>query len=117
MRVLEMTIQVRVVDFQGGMRFYRALFQRDPDFLPHEGFTEWEFLPKCWIQVAKGEPTPGSGPLRFGVSDIEEERKRVISEFGIEIDEVQSREGVPAKWCSFEDPWGNRLGLFEEIIL
>jgi hypothetical protein len=115
MHVLETTIQVRVRNFEGGMKFYRALFERDPDFIPHEGFAEWEFVPKCWIQVAEGEPTPGSGPLRFGVADIEQERKRVITEFGIDIEEIQSRKGIPAKWCSFEDPWGNRLGFFEEI--
>jgi len=38
-----------------------------------------------------------------------------MEEFGIDIEEVQSRKGVPAKWCSFEDPWGNRLGLFQEV--
>lgn len=115
MHVLETTIQVRVTNFEEGMQFYRALLQRDPDFFPHEGFAEWELVPKCWIQVADGEPTPGSGPLRFGVADIEQERARVMAGFGISIEEVQSREGVPAKWCSFEDPWGNRLGFFQEV--
>lgn len=110
-----MTIQVRVTDFKEGLRFYRGLFQRDPDFVPHEGFAEWEFLPKCWIQVAEGFPTRGSGPLRFGVANIEKERTRIVEEFQIDIEEVQSRDGVPAKWCTFEDPWGNQLGFFQEL--
>ncbi|MCL6452168.1 MAG: VOC family protein [Alicyclobacillus sp.] len=115
MKITEMTIQVRVTDFEAGKHFYQALSQRDPDFIPHEGFAEWEFLPKCWIQVAEGEPAHGSGPLRFGVTDIEKERLRVATELGIQVGEIFSRLEVPVKWCTFEDLWGNRLGFFEEI--
>jgi catechol 2,3-dioxygenase-like lactoylglutathione lyase family enzyme len=113
--ILEMTVQVRVREFEEGRRFYERLLRRPPDFVPHEGFAEWELLPKCWLQVAEGEPAEGSGPIRFGVSDIERERLRVISELGIEVGQIYSREGVPAKWCTFQDPWGNRLGFFQEL--
>ncbi len=45
--ICEMTIQVRVSDFADGLSWYRTLFQRDPDFVPHEGFAEWELVPGC----------------------------------------------------------------------
>ncbi|WP_347551354.1 hypothetical protein ABFG93_05620 [Pseudalkalibacillus hwajinpoensis] len=40
------------------------------------------------------------------------ERERLINVLEIEIEEVNTREGVPAAWCSFKDPGGNRIGLF-----
>lgn len=116
MDILEMTIQFRVKDFEEGKRFYQGLLQRNPDFVPHEGFAEWELLRKCWLQIAEGEPTPGSGPLRLGVNNIERERTRIISTFGVDVGEICSRGAVPVQWCTLADPWGNRLGLFESLV-
>lgn len=50
----EMTIQIRVLPFESGLTWYRTLFQREPDFVPHEGLAEWELVPGCWLQVAGG---------------------------------------------------------------
>lgn len=38
--IYEMTIQVRVSEFAKGQQWYTTLLKREPDFLPHEGFTE-----------------------------------------------------------------------------
>jgi hypothetical protein len=111
----EMTIQVRVMDFHEGQQWYQTLFKREPDFIAHEGFIEWEVIPGCWLQVSEGTPTKGSGPIRFGVKDIEEERERLMNELTIEAFEVYSREGVPVKWGTFQDPWGNLLGVYEYL--
>ncbi|WP_306454068.1 VOC family protein [Evansella halocellulosilytica] len=89
------------------------MLDRKPDFIPHEGFAEWELIRGCWLQVAKGEPTPGSGPLRLGVTNIEKERTRVIEKLNVEAFKIYSREEVPVKWGTFTDPWGNRLGFYE----
>lgn len=117
LEVLEMTVQVRVGDYEEGVRFYQRLLRRPPDFIPHEDFAEWELMPGYWLQVAKGEPAPGSGPLRLGVRDIRKERERVIAELGVEVTPIYTREGVPIAWCTFSDPWGNRLGFFQELPL
>ncbi|SOC39793.1 VOC family protein [Ureibacillus acetophenoni] len=111
----EMTIQIRVNDFQKGKQWYQTLLKREPDFIPHEGFIEWEVTPGCWLQVAEGTPTEGSGPLRFGVRDLGEERERLLKELPIGPFEIHYKEGVPVKWCTFEDPWGNLLGLYEYL--
>lgn len=108
-----MTVQVRVANLEEGQKFYEVLLDRKPDFIPHEGFAEWELIRGCWLQVAKGEPTPGSGPLRLGVTNIEKERTRVIEKLNVEAFEIYSREEVPVKWGTFTDPWGNRLGFYE----
>lgn len=81
-----------------GQKWYQTFLQREPDFIPHEGFIEWELTPDSWLQVAEGMPAEGSGPLRFGVTDIEAERDRMIKELHIESYEVYSREEVPVKW-------------------
>lgn len=113
--IFEMTTQVRVSNIKEGHQWYTTLLNREPDFIPHDGFLEWELIPGCWLQIAEGEPFAGSGPLRLGITDIEGERERLISELRIEKFEIHSRPEVPAKWGTFSDPWGNRLGLFEYV--
>ncbi|RXJ04191.1 VOC family protein [Anaerobacillus alkaliphilus] len=113
--IFEMTNQVRVKNIQEGQMWYQTLFNRQPDFIPHEGFAEWEVIPGCWLQVAEGTSSEASGPIRFGVTDIEGERERLIEELNIDRFEIFSREEVPVKWATFTDPWGNRLGFFEYL--
>jgi hypothetical protein len=109
------TIQVRVTNYEEGLRWYKTLFDRDPDFIPHEDFAEWEIVKSTWLQVAKGKPSIGNGPLRLGIQDIHSERERLMKALHIKIEEVNTREGVPAAWCTFNDPYGNLVGLFQEL--
>ncbi|MGE8205080.1 VOC family protein [Heyndrickxia sp. NPDC080065] len=113
--IYEMTVQVRVTNKEEGQKWYETLLNKKPDFIPHEGFAEWELIPGCWLQVAEGVPTKGSGPIRLGVTNIEAERDRLIKELKIDCFEIYSRKEVPVKWGTFTDPWGNRLGLFEYL--
>ncbi|WBL16764.1 VOC family protein [Sutcliffiella sp. NC1] len=111
--IFEMTTQVRVSNLKEGQKWYETLLNRKPDFIPHEGFAEWELLPGCWLQVAEGTPADGSGPLRFGVSNIEAERDRLVKMLKVPSFDIHSRPEVPVKWGTFTDPWGNQLGFFE----
>ena len=111
--ITEMTYQIRVDDFTLGKRWYEIFLNREPDFVPHEGFAEWELIPGSWLQVASGTPTQGSGPLRLGVVSIEQERQRMMKELAIDYFEIYSREEAPVRWATFTDPWGNQLGFFE----
>lgn len=113
--IFVMTYQLRVTDFGEGLKWYKTLLNKEPDFTPHEGFAEWELIPGCWLQVAEGTPSEGSGPLRLGVLSIEDERNRMVNELNVETFEILSREEVPVKWATFADPCGNRIGLFEYI--
>ena len=113
--IFEITYQVRVTDIQQGHKWYEILLNKKPDLIPHDGFVEWEIIPGYWLQVAEGTPSEGSGPLRFGVTNIIAERARLVKELGIDHFEIHSREEVPAKWGSFTDPWGNQLGFFEYL--
>ena len=113
--IFEITIQVRVTDFKEGRMWYETLLNKEPDYIPHDGFVEWEIIPGCWLQVAEGTPSKASGPLRLGVTNIIAERDRLVKEIGIENFEIFSREEVSVKWGSFTDPWGNQLGFFEYL--
>ncbi|MCA1062695.1 VOC family protein (plasmid) [Cytobacillus spongiae] len=111
--IYEMTVQLRVPDIKKGQEWYETLLHRPPDFIPHEGFAEWELVPGCWLQVAEGSPSVHSGPIRLGVEDICKERERLTSLLGTEHFEIHAREEVPVKWGTFRDPWGNGIGLFQ----
>lgn len=113
--IFEMTIQFRVSNIMEGQAWYETLLSKKPDFIPHEGFAEWELIPSCWLQVAEGTLTEGNGPLRLGVTNIEAERERLVQQLKIDRFEINSRPEVPVKWGTFTDPWGNRLGLFEYL--
>lgn len=113
--IIEMTTQVRVSNIEEGQKWYETLLNRKPDFIPHEGFAEWELIPGCWLQIAEGIPTDGSGPLRLGTTSIEAERDRLVDMLEIDDFEINSRPEVPVKWGTFTDPWGNRLGFFEYL--
>ncbi len=110
-----MTTQVRVSNIKEGQGWYEILLNKKPDFIPHDGFAEWELIPGCWLQVAEGTPTDGNGPLRLGVTNIEAERDRLVEQLKIDSFEIHSRPEVPVKWGTFTDPWGNRLGFFEYL--
>jgi len=110
-----MTTQVRVSNIKEGQGWYEILLNKKPDFIPHDGFAEWELIPGCWLQVTEGTLTDGNGPLRLGVTNIEAERDRLVEQLKIDSFEIHSRPEVPAKWGTFTDPWGNGLGFFEYL--
>lgn len=111
--IFEISYQVRVGNIEEGRKWYETLLKKAPDFIPHEGFLEWEIIPGTWLQVEEGIPSAGSGPLRFGVKDIEADRERVVRELEVEPFKVFSLDGVPVKWGTFSDPWGNQIGFYE----
>ncbi|MDK8189237.1 VOC family protein [Paenibacillus sp. UMB7766-LJ446] len=113
--IFETTIQVRVSDMTQGQKWYQTLLNKEPDFIPHAGFAEWEIIHGCWLQVAEGKPSEDNGPIRFGVTDIVAERDRINKELNVENFEIFTKEGVPVRWGTFTDPWGNRLGFFEYL--
>ncbi|WP_226577191.1 VOC family protein [Halobacillus litoralis] len=113
--IFELTNQLRVSNINEGISWYEQLFQKQPDFIPHEGFVEWEMVTGSWLQIAEGVPSKESGPLRLGVTNIEAQRSRVMKDLGVEEFEIHSREEVPVKWGTFLDPWGNSIGFYEYL--
>ncbi len=112
-RVNAMTIQFRVSDIEQGVAFYQHLLGRAPDLDTTPTFKEWEIFPNCWVQVTIG-PSPMQTRLRLGVDDVESARRWVMATLGVDASEVERIDGLVA-WCNFDDPWGNPIGLFEDL--
>jgi len=123
LRCTGVTFQVRVSDYSKGIEWYSMILGRPADFNPHEGhddfsgFSEWEIIKKsnCWLQVAEGDPTPGSGPIRLGVDDLEMEVGRVAPILDGYLPDIHTTPDGKVRFCTFEDPFGNRIGFFQEI--
>jgi predicted enzyme related to lactoylglutathione lyase len=112
-----LTIQLWVADGHEARGWYERLFGRPPDFTPFsdDTFCEWVFKPGYWeIQVVEKEDAePQRAAVRLGVEDIQAVRATVLS-LGVEADEIEELPGV-VRWCNFADPWGNHLGLYQDL--
>lgn len=113
-----LTIQLWVADGSAARSWYERLLGRAPDFRPFDDdtFCEWVIVPGHWELhvVEKDQPVPRQPPVRIGAADIEASRGHVLS-LGIEADEIEELPGV-VRWCNFTDPWGNRLGLYQDLL-
>ena len=108
------TVQLWVGDIGDAAEWCSRLFDREPDFQPHDDFVEYEFSPDHWLQIVERDPAGvQQSPVRFGVPDIRPARDRLLDR-GIDVDEIKTLAGA-AHWCGFRDPWGNRLGLFQDL--
>lgn len=112
-----LTIQLWVADGSEARTWYERLFSRAPDFRPFDddSFCEWVVKPGYWEihVVEKAQPLPRQAPLRIGTDDIDVSRARLLG-LGIDADEIEELPGV-VRWCNFADPWGNRLGLYQDL--
>jgi catechol 2,3-dioxygenase-like lactoylglutathione lyase family enzyme len=108
-----LTIQLLVGDFDAATFWYTRLMGRAPDFV-FSDFKEWEVVPDTWLQITASKNPGQSSRLRLGVRNIVQEKERLAEEFGIETTEIEKIEGAAAR-CNFQDPWGNRIGLFQDL--
>ena len=109
------TLQVYVEDMIRARPWYEKLLGRGPDFGANPEFLEWQIVPDFWFQLVKKKAPRDSARKRFGVSNIDRERRRIIEELGIKVTEIEELPRGVVKWCNFEDPWGNKLGLFQDL--
>jgi hypothetical protein len=109
---LGFTAQLRVPDVAAGLTFYIDLIGRAPDGSPHVNFYEWELRNAAWFQLSQGKVLVAY-PLRFAVRDIAAEVARMPARFGITCSEILRN--PETAWCNFEDPWGNKLGFYQDL--
>jgi len=115
MSVRGLTVAVHVGDREEALAFYCALIGRDPDLGPDPDFYEWEISPGAWLQLATGRSniTPSSFRLRLQVEDIEES-VAILSKKGFEPGVIQRLPGLVA-FANLTDPWGNPLGVYQDL--
>ena len=111
-----MTFELQVGDLAAARAFYTELLGRPPELEPGEGLLEWAVVPgqETWLQVATvGTPQPLLARLRFAVRDLPAAREALLA-VGVEASAAESVPDV-VSWCDVDDPWGNRLGLYEDL--
>jgi len=114
-RVDAVTFLVRTGEGPDAVAWYARLLGRGPDVSPLDDLHEWEVVPGAWLQVATGaaDVTPSSFRVRFGVADLPAAVEAVRAG-GTAVEDPEVLPGVVA-WTDLDDPWGNPLGLFQEL--
>jgi len=115
MSVRGLTVALHAGDRDEALAFYCALIGRDPDLGPDPDFYEWEISPGAWLQLATGREDihPASFRLRLQVDNIDES-VAILARKGFEPSEVQRLPGLVA-FANLTDPWGNRLGVYQDL--
>jgi catechol 2,3-dioxygenase-like lactoylglutathione lyase family enzyme len=112
-----MTVQLHVANGTEARAWYERLLGRPPDVRPDadDTFVEWHFQPGYWELhiVQSDQPGTQQGRLRLGVREVEAARHSLVDS-GLEVTEVEELPRV-VRWCNFDDPWGNRLGLYQDL--
>ena len=111
------TIQLFIKDIKEAERWYTYVIGRGPDSIPFQNFLEWEVIPGLMLQVTERnliDSKPLSGRMRFGITDIVSERLKIVKELGAEVSKIEEIPGT-VRWCNFNDPWGNKLGYFQDL--
>ena len=111
---LSATLEIKVGNLAEGAAWYEQLLGRAADFTPTPDLHEWEISQGFWIQVTEGRLSDNAGRLRLGVLDVEIARRAVIEDLRAQVSEVVTVPGIVA-YCDFDDPWGNPLGLFQDL--
>ena len=109
------TIQVKVADLDQGAQWYERLLGRPADLRPNDRLHEWEVFANGWIQILEGPLVQNPGRMRFGVTDVAAIHQRIVDEMSVDASEITTVPGLVA-FCDFQDPWGNALGLFQDLI-
>lgn len=109
-----LTLAVGVGDMPKARDFYDRLFGREPDFTPGDGdLQEYETSPGAWLQITTSIEPGKMQRVRFGVPDLAAARDALIAD-GIAVTEVEEVDEV-VRWCNFTDPYGNPLGIFQDL--
>lgn len=110
-----LTVCLQVGPTDEALHFYEDLFGRSPDFSTHADFHEWEISAGGWIQISTDNESPQvlPGRLRFDVPSIREAMAG-LADLDVAITESFTLPGV-VSIAEFEDPWGNKLGIYEDL--
>lgn len=108
------TIGLPVQSLPDAIGWYRMVLgsKRTVQPLPH--ILEIELSTGFRLQLVQDASLkPGDGVVRFGVSDLEAERRRLLKA-GVDVSGITRHEGV-ISYCYVNDPYGNRLSLFQSL--
>jgi predicted enzyme related to lactoylglutathione lyase len=115
MNVRGLTIAIHAGNREEALAFYCALIGRDPDLGPDPDFYEWEISPGAWLQLATGREDirPSSFRVRLQVEDIDK-AVEILDTKGFAPGQIRRLPGL-VSFANLTDPWGNPLGVFQDM--
>lgn len=106
------TISIPVKNLNKSTEWYKKLLNIESTITPVPGLLEFKINENTWVQLFESDKiSPAENTMRFEVSTIEKEHKR-LKRFIPDIMEVEYIEGVVA-YFDFEDLDGNRLSFYQ----
>jgi len=114
--VTDVTVSIPVQGVSDAARWYKRLFGEVHQIEPATDIIELEITKGVWLQLTQEEnPQEESNKhvLRLGVTDIEKTVTN-LKALGIQVGTINRIEHLIA-WCNFQDPYGNRLSLYQYL--
>ena len=110
MKILSTTVGLSVTNLESSVTWYQEVFQINQVLRPVEGVVEMKIGP-VWLQLYENKNIAADNALRFGVTNVERVRKRLV-EMGLEVEEISE---VPdlIRYFDFRDPDGNGLSFYQ----
>ena len=111
----KITIGLPVGSLPDAIGWYRIVLgsRRTRQPVPH--ILEFELNPYVSLQLVQDpQSRPGDSVLRLAVDDLEKERQR-LDKAGVDISPITRHEGVIA-FLYAQDPYGNRLCLYQPVL-
>ena len=106
------TISIPVKDLNKATAWYKELLEVENTIVPVPGLLEFKINENTWVQLFETEKVlPADHTMRFEVSNIEKEHKR-LKQFISGMMNIEYIEGVVA-YFDFEDLDGNRLSFYQ----
>ena len=104
---------ITVPDFKKAKSFYEAVFGWEVNFVPDMDYATFRAGDKPYGGFRKGKPHKGQSVIVYiAVSNIDETIKKITRAGGKLVQ--KKGEIYPIGWnCTFYDPFGNLMGLFE----
>jgi len=107
------TIALPAADVTAARDWYTRVLGRPPNAETAPRVYEWELVPGAHLQLYTDEPSGEGATLRFGVDDLDA-AIAVLREAGAGVG-ARHRYGDEVAFCDFDDPFGNRLSLYQVL--
>ena len=110
MKILSTTVGLPVTNLADSVKWYQEVFQISQVQHPMEGVAEMK-IGTVWLQLYENNSITAENALRFGVTNVEKVRKRLV-EMGLRVEEISE---VPdlIRYFDFRDPDGNGMSFYQ----
>ncbi|HEY3190585.1 MAG TPA: VOC family protein [Solirubrobacteraceae bacterium] len=113
LRPTSVTIGVPAADVVAARDWYARVLGRPPDHEAAPHVFDWVLVDRVHLQLFADEPSGDGQTLRLGVDDLDA-AIAVLREAGAGVG-PRHEYGDWVAFCEFDDPFGNRLSLYQVL--